>query len=509
MAALYGRVLVSMVLSLFASRYILAALGVVDFGLYSVIAGIMGFMAFLNGAMSTSSQRHLTHELGHGDRDQLNRIFKTSLLLHASIAVLLVILGETAGLWFLNHVLNIPEDRQGAAFWIYQFTVFSTACGVVSVPYNALLTAHEALVAASLIGTLQSVLSFVLALVLVRIPGDRLISFVLFGSLITILTTLAQMVLCRLRYPESRILGGNQPTRGIFKELLGLSGWTLVGHLSFVCRLQGIAFLLNVFFGPLVNAAYGIANQVSSMMAQLTQVMQQAISPRMVKQEGAGNRKRMLELSLFTSKYGFFVACFWGIPLFVEIETVLSLWLKNPPQHTATFCRIVLLIFAADQLSSAYGTTVLALGKLARYQTIICGIHLATLPLAYLLLKMGFNQNYCLLASLFTMIVASASRGRVVQTLADFPYSTWVRQVAVRGVIAVMPGVLFAWCLSQLLGPSVARLLLLSVTTGLITAAGIILIGVTREERLEFRALLLSLLAKVTGGVKPSASIGN
>lgn len=507
MAALYGRVMITMVLSLFASRFILAALGVEDFGLYSVIAGIMGFMAFLNGAMSTSSQRHLTHELGRGDMEQLNRIFKTSLLLHAAIAVLLVILGETIGLWFLNHVLNIPPARQDAAFWIYQFTILSTACGVISVPYSALLTAHEALAVASLLGTIQSMLAFALACLLTRIPGDRLIVFVLFSSLIAITMTLAQMALCRYRYSESRILGGNRPTRKIFKELLGLSGWTLFGHLSFVCRLQGIAFLLNIYFGPVVNAAYGIANQISSMMAQLTQVMQQAVSPRMVKQEGAGNRKRMLELSLFTSKYGFFIACFWGIPLFVEIETVLQLWLKNPPQHTATFCRIILLIFAADQLSSAYGMTVLALGKLARYQTIICSIHLSTLPLGYMMLKFGFNQNYVLLSSLFTMIVASASRGRVVQTLADFPYATWVHQVAVRGIAGVIPGILYAWGLSHLMQPSIARLLILSASTGIVTVVGIILIGMNREERLQFHGLMVGVLAKIKGATKtPSAS---
>jgi O-antigen/teichoic acid export membrane protein len=503
-AAMYGRVVVSSVLTLFASRYILAALGVVDFGLYSVIAGIMGFMAFLNGAMSTSSQRHLTHELGRGDMDQLNRIFKTSLLLHAAIALLLVILGETVGLWFLNHVLNIPTARQDAAFWIYQFTVIGTACSVISVPYSALLTAHEALAVASLFGIIQSVLAFTLALMLTWIPGDRLIGFVFFSSLIAISMTLAQMGLCRFRYRESRLLGGNRPNRRIFAELLGLSGWTLVGHLSFVCRLQGVAFMLNIFFGPVVNAAYGIANQVSSMMAQLTQVMQQAISPGMVKHEGAGNRKRMLELSLLSSKFGFCIACFWGIPLFAEIETVLSLWLKNPPEHTAVFCRIVLLIFVSDQLSSGYGTTVLALGKLARYQIIICSIHLSTLPLAYVLLKLGFNQNWVLLSSLFTMVVASASRGWVVQGLADFPYSTWVKQVALRGIAGVIPGMLYAAGLVHLLPPSIGRLLLLSVSTGLITAAGVILIGMNRAERQQFRALALALLAKVTGGVKPS-----
>ena len=508
-AAMYAKVVASSVLSLFASRFILAELGVVDFGLYSVIAGIMGFMAFLNGAMATSSQRHLTHELGRGDLSQLNRIFKTSLLLHAGLAILLVMLGETVGLWFLTHQLNIPDARRDAAFWIYQFTVFNTACCVISIPYQALLTAHEALAAVSIIGIVQSALGFLLALLIAYMPGDHLVAFVLFSTLIAIAMTLVQMVMCRVRYPEARITTGNRPTRGLVTELLGFSGWTLVGHLSFVCRLQGVAFMLNIFFGPVVNAAYGIANQVSSMMAQLTQVMQQALSPQLIKQEGAGNRKRMLELSLLSSKFGFCIACFWGIPLFAEIETVLSLWLKNPPEHTAVFCRIVLLIFVSDQISSGYGTTVLALGKLARYQTIICGIHLSTLPLAYMLLKLGFNQNSVLLSSLFTMIIASATRGWVVQGLADFPYSIWVKQVALRGIAGVIPGVLYAAALVHLLPPSTGRLLFLSFTTGLMTAVGIVLVGMTREERQLFRTLVLSLLAKVTGAAKPPASIGN
>jgi O-antigen/teichoic acid export membrane protein len=506
---MYAKIIVGAILSLFASRFILASLGVVDFGLYSVIAGIMGFMAFLNGAMATSSQRHLTHQLGRGDFIQLNRIFKTSLFLHGCLALVLIILGETVGLWFLNNVLNIPGARRDAAFWIYQFTIFSTACCVLSIPYQALLTAHEALAAVAIIGIVQSALGFLLALLITCMPGDQLVAFVLFSSLITIAMTLAQMAMCRFRYDEARIVTANQPSRRLAAELLGLSGWTLAGHLSFVCRLQGVAFMLNIFFGPVVNAAFGIANQVSSMMAQLTQVMQQAISPKMVKHEGAGNRKRMLELSLLSSKFGFCIACFWGIPLFAEIETVLSLWLKNPPEHTAAFCRIVLLIFLSDQLSSGYGTTVLAIGKLARYQSVICSIHLSTLPLAYVLLKLGCDQDSVLLSSLFTMIIASATRGWVVQGLADFPYSTWVRQVALRGIAGVLPGALYAAGLVHLLTPSTGRLLFLSVSTGLITASGVILIGMTRAERQQFRALAATLLAKATGAAKPLISIGN
>jgi O-antigen/teichoic acid export membrane protein len=495
--ALYVKVALTTVLGLFAIRFVLAALGVVDFGLYSVIAGIMGFMAFLNSAMATSSQRHLTHELGRGDPIQLNRIFRTCFFLHAALAVLLLVLGETVGLWFLNHALNIPDARREAAFWIYQFTVFGTACYVIAVPYQALLTAHEALAAVSVIGVIQSFLNFLLALFIAHAPGDRLITYVLISSIITIVVTLAQMALCRVRYAESRITTENRLNHRLAVELLGFSGWSLFGSLSVVGRLQGVAFLLNIFFGPVVNAAYGIANQVSSMLSQLTQAMQQAVSPRLVKHEGAGNRERMLELSLLTSKYGFFLACFWTIPLFVEIQTVLALWLKNPPAHSAVFCRIVLLMFVCDQLSTGYGTAVLAIGKIARYQIIIGSIHLFTLPLAYVFLELGFNQNSVLLCSVATVVLATATRGLVARRLMDFPYATWLSVVVVRGLGGILPAVLYAWGLASVLPPSLERLLLLSFTTGLATITGAYYLGMSREERKNLREVAAPIIQTI------------
>jgi Na+-driven multidrug efflux pump len=339
------------------------------------------------------------------------------------------------------------------------------------------------LAAVSVIGIVQSFLNFFLALFIAHAPGDRLITYVLISSVITIAITLAQMALCRVRYGEARLSTENRLNRRLASELLEFSGWSLYGSLSVVGRLQGVAFLLNIYFGPVMNAAYGIANQVSSLMTQLTQAMQQAVSPRLVKQEGAGNRKRMLELSLLTSKYGFFLACFWAIPLFVEIQTVLALWLKNPPEHSAVFCRIILLMFVCEQLSAGYPTAVLAIGKIARYQIIVGSIHLLTLPLAYAFLKMGFNQNSVLLCSLFTMAVASAARGLIVQELADFPYANWVNQVVVRGTVGILPAVVFASVFAVVVPPSLGRLVALSITTGLVAIVGAFCLGMSSVER--------------------------
>lgn len=495
--ALYARVAVTMVLGLLTSRLILSTLGVVDFGLYSVVAGIMGFMAFLNGAMSTSSQRHITHCLGRGDLIQVNRIFKTAFFLHASLAVLLVTLGETIGLWFLTYVLNIPESRSEAVFWIYQFNVFSTALYVVSVPYQALLTAHEALVSVSIIGITQTVLSFFLALLIVYAPGDKLVFYVMGSSVIAIFMRLTQMMLCRNRYAESRLNTANQINKDLTVELMSFSGWNLFGSLSVVGRFQGVAFLLNIFFGPSVNAAYGIASQVSGAMSNLTQSMLQAVSPRLVKEEGAGNRKRMFELSLLTSKYGFFIACLFGIPLFATMDSILELWLNSPPQHSTTFCRIILLMFICDQLSSGFGLVVSAIGQVARYQIIIGSIQLSTIPMGYVFLKMGYNQNAVLVCALFAMIVASASRGIVVQFITDFSYSIWLKNVVFRGLMAVSPAFLFNYIFIEYVRPSVGGILVLSVTSGFITIAGCIFVGMSKEERKRFTEIVFSIKKNV------------
>jgi O-antigen/teichoic acid export membrane protein len=218
-------------------------------------------------------------------------------------------------------------------------------------------------------------------------------------------------------------------------------------------------------------------------MSQLAQAMQQAVSPRLVKQEGSGNRERMLKLSLLTSKYGFFAACFWVIPLYAEIPTVLTFWLKHPPEHSVVFCRIILLMFVCDQLSCSFSTVVLAIGKIARYQIIIGSIHLSTLPLAYALVKLGCNQDSVLLCSLVTVIVATAARGMIVRHVADLPYATWLNVVVARGLAGVLPAVMYVCVFAWLVPPFSGRVVLVSVTAGLVTMAGAFSIGMSAAER--------------------------
>ncbi len=231
--------------------------------------------------------------------------------------------------------------------------------------------------------------------------------------------------------------------------------------------------------------------------------MVQAVSPRLVKQEGAGNRDRMLELALLTTKYAFFLACFWMIPLFVELPTLLKLWLKTPPAHTLVFCRVALLIFICDQLSSGFSTVVLAIGNIARYQTIIGFIHITTLPLAFILVKFGFNQDAVMFCSLLTIIIASASRGLIVRRLTDLPYSAWLNKVVVRGIAGMLPAALYASTLAWVMPPSLLRAVILFISTGVVTITGAFYTGMSHKEREYIRGLAAPLKRKVLLRIMP------
>lgn len=487
MAALYARVIVSAFLSFFASRYILAALGVHDFGLYSVIAGVMGFMAFLNGAMSTGTQRHLTHALGRGDLAEVNRFFKAAFFLHLALAGVVFVLGETVGLLFVEKVLNIPESRRDAAFWVYQFTIITTIGYIILVPYQALLTAHEALVAVSLIGVFQALAAFVLAFMLVSIPGDKLIVFVLLSSLIMLAAVFLQIFICRSRYPESKLMTENKLERRCFFELLGVSGWSLFGSLSVVCRFQGTAFLLNVFFGPLLNAAYGIANQVTAMMTAITQSMQQAIAPRLIKIDGAGNREQMLDWAMLMGKYGFFIAAFGVIPAFSEMPWLLSIWLKNPPEHAIFLCRVALVIFLVDQISSGCQVVVLSLGAVAKYNILVGMGNISTIPVMYLLFKANVPFDWVMGWRILTMIMVSLIRVHVVASLTSIALSSWLKKTLGKALFGIAPSVVAMILLNGMLPASFFKVVVVGLVMLMTWPVGIFFLGMAKIERERIR----------------------
>lgn len=502
--ALYSKIVINTVLMLLSTRYTLSALGIIDFGLYFVIAGVMVFMGFITSAMATSSQRHLSYELGRGDSSQLCRVFNTCFGLHLVLAIVIIILGETLGLWFLNNVLNIPELRQKAAFWVFQFTVFTSTSYVLAVPYLALLTAYEALGLVSIISIIQSVLNFILALCLSSYTGDRLIIYGLFTCTIAVAINIAFVVLSNIRYSEeSQLIRKHFFDATIVKELASFSGWSLFGSASVVARSQGLTFLLNIFFGPLANASFGIANQVQGAISQFTQAILQVVSPCLVKHEGLGNRDHMIDLALLISKYSFFFGCLWAIPFIAEMTTILHLWLNNPPEHAALFCRIILLIYLCNQLSNGLTIPFQAIGKIGKSQVIGGLIHLSTLPLAYIMIRLGGSDIVVLIASLITICINTFARGYLLKSITVFSYVRWLKAVVFRGTLAMLPPILVTCFLLFNIDSSPVRLLVITPISLSVSIVSMVYLGMEYDERHRLYGLLslssLRAIFKVNG----------
>ncbi len=330
---LYGKMLVTMFIALYSTRLVLQALGAADYGIFSLVSGVVLMLAFVNAAMTTSTQRIISYHLGSGDHDKVAVIFRTSLQLHLFLAILLAFVFELVGLLLFDVFLHIADSRIGAAKIIYHFMVISTFCTILSVPYVAAMTAHEDFWFESLVGVIESLLKLGTAMILFSCAGDRLI---LYGALmagIIVVICLLKVLFSSKRYQECQRIHFLSCDFHLAKEMLSFASWNLFGALCGLSKSQGTAVILNIFFGTVVNAAYGIARQVNSQVSSFSLNMLKALNPIIMKNEGQGNRQQMLYLSMVASRFGFFLLAFFAIPLIAGAPFVLDVWLKTVPEY--------------------------------------------------------------------------------------------------------------------------------------------------------------------------------
>lgn len=387
-AATYGRSVIAMGMALFSSRWVLNSLGQSDFGLYSVVGSIIVFIVFLNNVLAGGAGRFFAYSIGQGDSEEVNRWFNAALSIHVCLAFVLVAVGWPIGETVVRHVLTIPVERLPACVWVFRISLLSAFVSMLAVPYVAMFTAKQHIAELAVWGLLQSVMSFVMAYLLRYVFVDRII-FYAFGMVgIVIIIQVMQMVRARAKFSECKLVFGKWFDKVRFLEIANFCSWNLIGSTGGILRDQGSAILLNLFFGPKINAAYGISTQVSSQTNQLSAAMAGAFFPEMTACEGKGDRNRMLLLSRNASKYGSLLIIIFAIPLMLEMKYVLGLWLKQPPEYTASFCYLILGAFLIDRLSIGATLAVNAVGKVAAYQVAIGSILLITLPMAWALLKM-------------------------------------------------------------------------------------------------------------------------
>ncbi len=326
---LYLRMILILCVGLYTSRIVLNTLGVEDYGIYNVVGGFVAFFSFLNGAMATATQRFITYELAQGNVERQINTFSTSVIIHFTIALLIVIAAETVGLWFVCNKLVIPEERFLAAIWVYQFSILTMFVSIVSIPYNAAIIAHEKMSAFAYISILDTVLKLVIVLLLTIVTFDKLVFYaaLLFG--ISLLDRLIYGIYCKRHFAETRIKLIFD--KKLFREMTNIAGWSLFGNIAGVFYTQGLNVLLNMFFGPVVNSARAIAVTIQGVVTGFVSNFQMALNPQITKSYAVGDLHRMHSLIFASSKYSFFLLLFIALPIMIETRTILTLWLKIVP----------------------------------------------------------------------------------------------------------------------------------------------------------------------------------
>lgn len=402
---LYGKMLITMLLTLLSTRWVLASLGASNFGIYNLVAGLIAMFSFLNAAMTVASQRYLSYAIGTKSEKNIEKTFYYSVIQHFIIGILVVIILEVLGVFFLNSILNIPNGKEGDALFVLHCLAVSTFLTVITVPYQAIANAHENMLIIAVISIIESILKFAIALYLLTYLGNRLRMYALLMVCVSLVSMCIIRIFCKKKYNETHIKRTRIKDIAYFKNFMFYALWNLIGALGGIIKNQGIAMILNIFYGVVVNAAYGIANQVNGQLSFLSNTMVKAIQPQLVQSEGAGDRQRMLHLSIIACKLPTFLLIVLLVPLAVKMKFVLDLWLNDVPQYTVSFCQLILAYTIVYQSYHGIELSIHACGKIKNYQIWGYGIQILVLPLSYWALAVGFQPESVLLISLASGII--------------------------------------------------------------------------------------------------------
>ncbi len=459
----YVRSLLTAGITLFSTRWVLEALGKVDLGLYYVVGGVVMFLSFINTSMSFSSQRHFAYAIGRGGASEVQKWFNSSLAIHVVLALAFLLLSIPLGFVAFKYWLKIPEGREIACCWVYICSVFTAAASILSVPYNAIYIARQHIYELSIIQILNAIALLGLTAWLRSFQGDRLLAYALGMLGLSVLVATVQIVRCRYSFPESVLDLGLMKSRSRCRELLSFSGWSLTSTFAYILRGQGVALLLNNYGTSGSNAAYGIANHVSVQTGFLANGLMSAISPEMTKMEGEGLRKEMICLATRACKLVTFLILFVALPPLTDVEPLLALWLKDVPEGTTVFFRIMLIAFLVIQ--SVLGVTVAtkAVGKIALPEVCAAVALLFAIPVAYLSIIIGLPISFVVGSVALTACLCALSTLICAHYIFKYPVQIWVNEVLVGNMFLVVIVIIINLSLHQVMDGGLLRLILVTV----------------------------------------------
>lgn len=488
---LYIRMLLVMAVTLYTSRVVLAVLGIEDFGIYHVVAGFVTLLGFMQGAMTTATQRYFAFDLGETDGRELSRIFNTSLLIHALLALVIVLVAVTAGQWFVASQLTIPDGRMTAALWAYHFAIASFAVSVITVPFAAMLMAHERMGIFSIIGMVDVLLKLFIVFLLKYLAMDKLISYAGMLFLVSLSTLSLYIITNKLLFQGIKFRWRWHSQQ--FRAMLSYTAWNIWGNLAAALSGQGTNVLLNIFFGPAINAGKSISVQANGALTNFVTNVQAAINPQIIKLYASGERKKMHTMVLYASKYNFFLLFTLALPVLLHTEALLSLWLVEVPPYAVIFLQLTIVGSLTNSFSGPLMTSAQATGHIRLYQSVVGGVLLLNVPLSFLFLNFGFPPESVLIISVILSVVALLARILIINPLIKLPIMSFLTEVLGRVAMVVVAAFI---CTGTIISRgSVSYFVLLEqiAITVLLTLVIIWIFGLGTTEKRQ----LINLLRKV------------
>lgn len=483
-----------MAISLYTSRVILQTLGVEDYGIYNVVGGLVSMFGIINGSMASATGRYITVALGRNDEEELNKVFSLSIQIHVVIGIVTILLIESVGLWFLNTEMKIPAERMNAAFWVLQLSAITTFFNIMCVPFNADIIAHEKMSVFAYISVLEALLKLGIVFLLFAIPFDKLIVYALLLVLVQVSIQLCYMMYCHRNFKESHYTHQHDPA--LLREMTSFAGWNMFGGLSSIAFGQGLSMLLNVFFGPVVNAARGIAQQVQSAIQMFITNFQMALNPQIIKTYAQSDFDAMHLLMERSSRFSFFLMLLLSLPVLFETPYILRLWLGVVPEHTVIFLRLTIATTLIYTIINPILTANNATGKVRSYY-IVCGcMMISILPISYIALKLGapaysvFIVHFCIEA-LTQIVRLFMVRGRLKLSIRQFVANVYLRIVLVTLISVIIPYIVWTR-----MDDGFTSFLVVSVISVISVAVASFTCGLTKSERSFFTSKLMVILKR-------------
>lgn len=488
--------LFSMIIALYTSRLIIQRLGVSDYGIFNVVGGFVSMFTILSGSLSAAISRFITYELGKGNIEKLRLIFCTGVNIQLLMSLVIIVIGESIGIWFLNFHMNIPEGRMLAANWVFQFSLLAFVLNIISVPYNAEIIAHEKMSAYAWISILDISLKCFIVYLLAWAPYDKLISYSVLYAAEAFLIRILYGSYCQHAFQECKYHFIFD--KKIFKSMLSFAGWNFLGSSAGILNTQGINLLINIFFGVTVNAARGIAVQVNSAVNQFVNSFTTAVNPQITKSYAAGNLDYVYKLICYSAKYSSFLLLYIAVPIILEAPTILRLWLGTVPDYAVIFTQLTVFSSFADYvLGNSMVTAIFASGKIRNYQITVSVIGGLVFPLTWIAYYLGLPPYATYIIYIIMYCIVVYVRVYYTKKVVGMSPRLYWNNVMTRVLPVMILSFLLPIPLLSIMNSGLIRIIMVAVISGLTTTMVVAVLGLSSHERSKFYQIAINKIHSI------------